>query len=461
VFLKESIVMPNYLSPGVYVEEVASGSAPITGVGTSTAGFIGIIPSSQPSAPQQPANSQLEAKRIGENLESTSSQLPVGEVATSTDQSISDTSPSTRTKPARSSSQSTTATLTSISGELEKTTQNILIPPNEVKLCTNFSEFEKFFGSLSSSDTQKPKTETPHLAHAVNGFFRNGGTRCYVVQVKDESDIEKEALEKFEALDEIAIVAAPGWSDKRNIIIAEHCKKMANRFAILDCQEKAEHTAISSDTTASKSDYAALYFPWIEVFDPATKEKIFVPPSGHIAGIYARVDTQRGVHKAPANEVLVGAVGLKHNISKSQQDGLNPKGINCIRNLNGNIRVWGARTIGGDANGEFKYINVRRLFNYLKKSIDQGTQWTVFEPNSPELWAKIRRNVTSFLMTVWRSGALFGNTPEQAFYVKCDEETNPPELREQGQVITEIGVAIVKPAEFVIFHLSQWSEPGK
>jgi hypothetical protein len=154
-------------------------------------------------------------------------------------------------------------------------------------------------------------------------------------------------------------------------------------------------------------------------------------------------------------------VGLKYNISKAKQDGLNPQGINCIRNLNGNIKVWGARTLGGDANIEFKYINVRRLFNYLKKSIDEGTQWTVFEPNSPELWARIRRNVTAFLMIVWRSGALFGNTPEQAFYVKCDEETNPPELREQGQVVTEIGVAIVKPAEFVIFHLSQWAGPGK
>ncbi|MEG3933731.1 MULTISPECIES: phage tail sheath subtilisin-like domain-containing protein [unclassified Microcoleus] len=454
--------MPNYSSPGVYVEEVPSGSAPITGVGTSTAGFIGIIPSSQPSAPQEPANSQLEAKRSGENVESTSSQLPGGEVATSTDQGISGTSSSTRTKSARSSSQSTTATLTSRSGEVEKTTQNILVPPNEVKLCTNFSEFEKFFGSLSSSDTQKPKTETPHLAHAVYGFFRNGGTRCYVVQVNGDTDINN-ALEKFEAIDEIAIVAAPGCNISLGQMIVEHCKKMRDRFAILDCTEDADHTNILKPTNKPPdSEYGAFYFPWIQVFDPEdSKKEKYVPPSGHIAGIYARVDAERGVHKAPANEIVFGARGLKQNLSKNQQDGLNPKGINCIRNLNGNIRVWGARTIGGDANGEFKYINVRRLFNYLKKSIDHGTQWTVFEPNSPELWAKIRRNVTSFLMTVWRSGALFGSTPEQAFYVKCDEETNPPELREQGQVITEIGVAIVKPAEFVIFNLSQWSEPGK
>ena len=204
------------------------------------------------------------------------------------------------------------------------------------------------------------------------------------------------------------------------------------------------------------SDYAGYYFPWIQVFDPGSNSNIYIPPSGHIAGVYARVDTQRGVFKAPGNEAILGAIGLKYSISKSKQAGLNPQGINCIRNLNGNILVWGARTLGGDANGEFKYISTRRLFNFLRESIDEGTQWTVFEPNSPELWARIRRNVTAFLTTVWQSGALFGNTPEQAFYVKCDEENNPPNVRELGQVIIEIGVAVVKPAEFVIFRISQW-----
>ncbi|WP_332985561.1 phage tail sheath family protein [Microcoleus sp. A003_D6] len=335
------------------------------------------------------------------------------------------------------------------------------IPSEEVKLCTNFKEFKNFFGDFSADTGQN------WLAHAVYGFFNNGGTRCYVMRVENKDKITDTLLESLEAIDEIAIVAAPGCSISDGKKIAEHCQNMGDRFAILDCAEGDTSSAIINKKP-DNSDYAAFYFPWIQVFDPATKTAhpdgdglIYVPPSGHIAGIYARVDAQRGVYKAPANEIVLGALGLKQNLSKNQQDGLNPQGINCIRNLNGNIRVWGARTIGGDANGEFKYINVRRLFNYLKKSIDQGTQWTVFEPNSPELWAKIRRNVTSFLMTLWRSGALFGNTPEQAFYVKCDEETNPPELREQGQVITEIGVAIVKPAEFVIFNLSQWAGPGK
>jgi hypothetical protein len=153
-------------------------------------------------------------------------------------------------------------------------------------------------------------------------------------------------------------------------------------------------------------------------------------------------------------------LGLRYNLSKAQQDGLNPRGVNCIRNLNGNIRVWGARTIGGDANADLKYINVRRTLLFIRESIDEGTQWVVFEPNTSALWAKIERNITAFLLNVWRDGALFGDTPEQAFYVKCDAELNPPEVRDIGQVITEVGVSIVRPAEFVIFRISQWTAPS-
>ena len=214
------------------------------------------------------------------------------------------------------------------------------------------------------------------------------------------------------------------------------------------------------------SDYAAFYFPWIKVFDLPTKlqdpkgdGEIAVPPSGHIAGIYARVDNERGVHKAPANEVVRGALSVEYQISKAIQDGLNPSGVNCIREMNNRIVVWGARTVGGDFNTDLKYINVRRTLLFLRESIDEGTQWVVFEPNDRTLWAKIVRNVTAFLTTVWRAGALFGSTPAEAFYVKCDDETNPPEERDLGRVTTEIGVAIVKPAEFVIFRISQWAGP--
>ena len=230
-------------------------------------------------------------------------------------------------------------------------------------------------------------------------------------------------------------------------------------MAILDTAEAVDDFATSlakgGAMLPANSDSAALYFPWLEVYDPATKQSIHVPPSGHVAGIYARVDATRGVHKAPANEVVYGATGLRYLVSRAQQSGLNMHGVNCIRSMNGNIKVWGARTVGGDTNLDFKYLSVRRLFNYLRGSIDQGTQWAVFEPNGPDLWAKIVRNVSAFLRTVWAAGALFGDKPEQAFYVKCDAETNPPAMRDAGQVTTEIGVAITRPAEFVVFTLSQ------
>ena len=340
----------------------------------------------------------------------------------------------------------------------------------EVKVCTNFTEFTKFFGTFSHDSGQNT------LAHAVYGFFNNGGSRCYVVRVNEPNDIDSNFLERtFEPIDEIAIVAAPGIGDIEGTnadvgairaAIITHCEQRTqDRFAIFDCPEVVGTDELlnirllnrkeDGNVVPDYSDYAAFYFPWIEVFDPATKTRKYMPPSGHIAGIYARVDTAIGVHKAPANEVIFGALGLKYKISKAQQTLLNPQGVNCIRDLNGNYLVWGARTIGGDANSDLKYINVRRTLLFLRESIDEGTQWVVFEPNTPNLWKRITRNVSDFLTTVWRSGALFGDTPEQAFYVKCDAETNPPEERELGRVVTEIGVAIVRPAEFVIFRISQ------
>jgi phage tail sheath protein FI len=243
--------------------------------------------------------------------------------------------------------------------------------------------------------------------------------------------------------------------------VIDHCENCGDRFAILDGQRTTTLTPTDIQGTVRDSNYAALYFPWISVYDPVTEANDFVAPSGHMAGIYARVDTERGVHKAPANAVIRGALGLETRLSKADQDGLNPAGINIIRAFNGNITVWGARTLGGDANTEWKYINVRRLFLFLRESIDEGTQWVVFEPNDTSLWAKIVRNITAFLTNVWRAGALFGATPQEAFYVKCDAEVNRPEVRDAGMVVTEIGVAPVKPAEFVIFRISQWVGGGK
>lgn len=352
------------------------------------------------------------------------------------------------------------------------------------KLCTNFSEYRERFGNFSADEEDSPgKAKYPEhraLTHAVYGFFQNGGTRCFVARVRNEADVRR-TLENFESIDAVAIIAAPGFADKATYeALVAHCEKCEDRFAILDCpaqvggDSELDIQQLTYDTPANllpkTNKNAAYYFPWIEVMDPAKqlqdqdparnvalkhRGRVYVPPSGHMAGIYARTDEERGVHKAPANASVMGALNVKYYIGRPKHGLLNPQGVNVIRNFNGNILVFGARTIGGDKNSEWKYINVRRLFLYMRESIDEGTQWVVFEPNDQALWGKIRRNVSDFLTNVWRAGALFGSTPLEAFYVKCDEETNPPEVRELGMVVTEIGVAIVRPAEFVIFRVTQ------
>jgi len=366
----------------------------------------------------------------------------------------------------------------------------------DTKLCTNFTEYTQRFGTFSAyRDDPEGPPDNPDkwtfrplhpghhaLTHAVNGFFKNGGTKAFVARVDGADQLEK-VLKNFRSIDEIAIIAAPGlprtpdtWES-----LMSHVEGRENCFAILDSPEEVVDD--DGDLDVEQLEYsgaksilprvcknAAFYFPHIEVTDPAKqlqdtdpgrkvtakyRGRTYVPPSGHMAGIYARTDTERGVHKAPANCVVRGAVEVRYYISKPLQEMLNPQGVNAIRLMNNTVTVWGARTMGGDKNSEWKYISVRRLFLFLQKSIEDGTQWIVFEPNDEALWGKIRLNITAFLTNVWRTGALFGLTPEQAFYVKCDAELNPPEVRDLGQVITEIGVAIVRPAEFVIFRITQ------
>jgi uncharacterized protein len=192
------------------------------------------------------------------------------------------------------------------------------------------------------------------------------------------------------------------------------------------------------------------------VRDPLKGGLVSVPPSGHVAGIWARSDASRGVHKAPANEAVRGALDVKYRITREEQATLNPAGVNCIRLFAAEgIRVWGARTLAASAS-EWRYLNVRRLFNMIEESIARSSRWVVFEPNDMTLWKSIRRDITAFLMRLWRDGALMGATPEEAFFVKCDRETNPPEVVDAGQVVTLIGIAPVKPAEVIIFLISQY-----
>lgn len=409
--------MPQYLSPGVYVEEVASSIQPIAGVGTSTAGFIGYVEAGV-AMPVIPGRFVVPPAAPG------------------------GTAPAPAPAPVP--------------------VRYTVAPAGQAQLVTSWESFKNQFGDFQEGNAT--------LAHAVYGFFNNGGTRCWVTRIAvlaagdvlNPVDV-RAALRGFEAIDEIAIVAVPGAvTGAIQDAVVSHCAAMGDRFAILDGQQLEEGDAWTADAIrgqARNSDYAALYFPWIVVYDPVSNENVPVPPSGHIAGIYARVDSERGVHKAPANEPVRGAMGAEWRLARADQDGLNPAGINVIRDLNGTITVWGARTLAGPDKPEWKYVNVRRLFLYLRESIDEGTQWVVFEPNTPALWSKITRNVTAFLTNVWRAGALFGNTPGEAFYVRCDASTNPPELRSLGQVVTEVGVAVAQPAEFVIFRISQWEGP--
>jgi uncharacterized protein len=278
---------------------------------------------------------------------------------------------------------------------------------------------------------------------------------------------ERTGVSGLEAVDEITMVCMPdlmtayqrgaiGLDTVQSVQVAmiAHCELMGDRMAILDPPPGFNAQQIKEwrvDKAGYDSKYAVLYWPWV-----STGGGRFLPPSGFVAGIWSRNDDTRGVHKAPANEVVRGAVALETQITRKEHDLLNPVGINCLRAFPGRgIRVWGARTLSSDP--AWRYLNIRRLFNYLEESILENTDWVVFEPNDPTLWAKLRRTISAFLVNEWRKGALFGLTPEEAFFVKCDDETNPSEGIDAGEVCCVIGVAPVKPAEFVVFRLSQFS----
>jgi phage tail sheath protein FI len=291
----------------------------------------------------------------------------------------------------------------------------------------------------------------------------------------DASDFEGDVAQRkgiggLAAVDEVTMVCmpdlmtfaqngdAPKVKDLQGKMIA-HCEVAGDRMAILDAPPDLLPQDVLEwrmNDAGYDSKFATLYYPWIEVLDPLTGQPLMVPPSGHVAGVWARTDSTRGVHKAPANEVLLGVNGLGFQVTHDEQGGLNKVGINCIRAFPGRgIRIWGARTLSSDP--EWRYLNVRRLFNYISESIMEGTQWAVFEPNDHRLWMQLRIAATNFLTRTWREGALFGATPEQAFFVKCDDETNPPDVIEAGQVVIEIGIAPVKPAEFIVFRISQFT----
>jgi len=242
--------------------------------------------------------------------------------------------------------------------------------------------------------------------------------------------------------------------------LISHATRMRYRIAVLDSGDGQSIAEVRNMRAKLDSSYAALYYPWVRVLDPVTRAEINLPPSGFVAGIYSRNDTNRAVYKAPANEVVNLAIGFETLINKSQQEVLNPEGINCFRYFEGRgFRLWGARTVSNDP--EWKYVNLRRYFAYLEHSIDKGTQWAVFEPNGEMLWANVRRTIEDFMLNEWQSGALLGDKPDKAYFVRCDRSTMTQNDLDNGRLICLVGLAPLRPAEFVIFRIGQWTADRK
>jgi phage tail sheath protein FI len=259
----------------------------------------------------------------------------------------------------------------------------------------------------------------------------------------------------LEDIDEVSMALVPGvWAPVVHSALITHCEMLKDRFAILDVRRGLDIAGVREARAALDTKYAALYYPWLVVRDPSISQDVQLAPGAHMAGIYARVDGERGVHKAPANEVVRSIVGFADDVTKREQDLLNPEGINALRFFPGRgYRVWGARTLSSDAS--WKYINVRRIFLFVEESILKGTQWVVFEPNDEPLWARVRATIKNFLRTQWRAGALQGATEEEAFFVRCDRTTMTQDDIDNGLLICELGIAPVKPAEFVVFRIQQ------
>jgi uncharacterized protein len=329
---------------------------------------------------------------------------------------------------------------------------------------TSIPEFEALYGGLDDLTLNGTRTIN-YLAHAVHGFFGNGGRELYITRAAEPSlAAYQTALDETLTLDDISIVAAPGAStlpDAAAIyaaLITHHEQADRLRFAVLDAPPGASISDILAFRTRFESKYAAIYYPWLEVTTPAGT--VSLPPSGHVCGIYVRSDTERGVHKAPANAVISGIAGFSTTVNKQQQETLNPQGINVLSFFEGRgNRVWGARTLSSDP--EWKYVSLRRYFNYLERSISRGIQWSAFEPNSERLWSDVRRTIEDFLFEEWSNGALLGDKPRNSFFVKCDRSTMTQNDLDDGRLVCLIGVAALRPAEFIIFRLSSATVDAK
>jgi phage tail sheath protein FI len=512
--------MPTYLSPGVYMEEVSAGPKPIEAVGTATAAFVGFAEQGPVDAPTlvtswpqytrtfggfvegaylpmavfsyfMNGGGNAYVVRVGAEADQNGSggngtkeltrhaegQLPAG--AGKPALTIRSLAPADEAKDITvqvgeaSEGGEDTFKLEVLKGEkVVETYDNVGVKRGANNVVTMVKQQSKLIAieEVKGGTLAVPEKGKVALAAAAEPPLPElqVSADTYVGDVSDRT-----GFGGLEALEDVTMLVVPDLMSayQRGAIdddglkaiqlaMIAHCELMSDRVAILDAPPGLNAQQLKDwrmDFAGYDSKYATLYWPWIKVMDPATGTPTMMPPSGAVAGIWARNDDTRGVHKAPANEIVRGAIALELNLTKGEHDTLNPVGVNCIRSFPGQgIRIWGARTLSSDP--EWRYLNVRRLFNYIEKSILLGTNWVVFEPNDQALWDRVRRTIVMFLRRVWQSGALFGRTPAEAFFVKCDEENNPPENRDAGILTVEIGIAPVKPAEFVVFRLSQLAD---
>jgi phage tail sheath protein FI len=500
--------MPQYLSPGVYVEEVEAGSRPIEGVGTAVAAFVGLASRGAFNQPTLITNWSQFVQTFGDFHEgsylahavygyflngggscfvvrvggsgpapSAQAEIPLGRGervlpfrVSALEAGPAGNNVTVEVQDASEPGEDNFKLVVGRGGKSEEVFDNVTVRRGKQNVATMVKAQSRLI-QLEEIGSGTAVAPAPGSKVTLTGGKAAAPARLsaedYVGNAADRT-----GFAGLEAVDTVTMLSVPdlmaaykqGAIDMETVQAVQlamiaHCELMADRVAILDPPPDYNAQQIREwrvDKARYDSKYATLYWPWIKVFDPLAGQGVFIPPSGHMAGIWARNDDTRGVHKAPANEVVRGAIDLELLLTKGEHDQLNPQGVNCIRAFPGRgIRVWGARTLSSDP--AWRYLNVRRLFNYIEESVLEGTQWVVFEPNDMALWERVKRTINGFLVRVWRDGALFGATPAEAFYVKCDSETNPSEVIDAGQLVVEIGIAPVKPAEFVIFRIAQFS----